>query len=133
MIGALATGVLLTAGYLPVGDAMISPEDFRRQAIHKTNGEKNWPFVADKGTLLCIKLLGELHVYFAPDDGETRNRVFNIDVDLMKMAMVNLGMTGVLRPFEKPEDLLKRLVPFVTMGQRLCNQQAGTSISGTEL
>ncbi len=133
MLTAFATGAALTMGSLQTGNVIPSPDDFRRQAIHKASGELEWPFVADSGTLMCIEILARPYVYFAPDDDEDRARVYNLDVDVLSMAMTNLGTTGVLLPYDEPQQLIKRIAPFVTMGQRLCNQQPGSDISGSEL
>lgn len=133
MLTTFAAGAALAMGSLQVGNILPTPDDFRRQAIHKVAGEADWPFVSDSGTLMCIEILARPYVYFAPDDDEDRLRVYNLDVDIFSMAMTNLGITGVLLPYDEPQQLVKRIAPFVTMGQRLCNQQPGSNISGTEL
>jgi hypothetical protein len=60
-------------------------------------------------------------------------RAFNLDVDIFSMSMVNLGMTNILAPYDDTTQLIHRIAPFVTMGQRLCDQDPGTFVTGPEL
>lgn len=131
MNGALVAGLLMTAGVMPVGSIIPEPDDFRFQSIRKAAGEQNWPFVAESGMLGCTKMLGERVVYFIP--GEDTERAYNIDINLFAMSVANVGITDVLAPYEDSAQLLYRLVPFVTMGQRLCDQEPGTLVTEPEL
>ena len=128
---------LLTIGIsgaaMPAGDGFPGVGDFRLQKIHRAAGESEWPFVAESGTLLCAMILRQPAVYFVPEVGGEPGRAFVIDNDITMMAFANIGMTGVLEPYDNFEQLLKRLVPYVTMGKRLCNQPPGTNVSGSEL
>jgi hypothetical protein len=128
---------LLTIGIsgaaMPADDVFPGVGDFRLQKIHKAAGESEWPFVAESGTLLCALVLRKPAVYFVPEVGGEPGRAFVIDNDIAKMAFANIGMTGVLEPYDNFEQLLKRLVPYVMMGKRLCNQPPGTNVSGSEL
>ena len=127
----LATGI--DGAARPAGDVFPGAEDFRLQKIHRAAGESEWPFVAESGTLLCAMILRKPAVYFVPEVGGTPGRAFVIDNDIAKMAFANIGMTDVLEPYDNFEQLLKRLIPYVTMGKRLCNQPPGTNVSGSEL
>ncbi|MBA1344752.1 MULTISPECIES: hypothetical protein [Rhizobium] len=131
------TAALLTIGIsgaaMPAGDVFPGVGDFRLQKIHRAAGESEWPFVAESGTLLCAMVLRQPAVYFVPEVAGTPGRAFVIDNDITMMAFANIGMTGVLEPYDNFEQLLKRLVPYVTMGKRLCNQPPGTNVSGSEL
>ncbi|MGM5056882.1 hypothetical protein ACVMIX_000181 [Rhizobium leguminosarum] len=127
----LAIGI--DGGAMPAGDVFPGAEDFRLQKIHRAAGESEWPFVAESGTLLCAMILRKPAVYFVPEVGGTPGRAFVIDNDIAKMAFANIGMTDVLEPYDNFEQLLKRLIPYVTMGKRLCNQPPGTNVSGSEL
>jgi hypothetical protein len=131
------TAALLTIGIggaaMPAGDVLPGVGDFRLQKIRRVAGESEWPFVAESGMLLCAMILRQPAVYFVPEIGETLGRAFVIDNDIAKMAFANIGMTGVLEPYDNFEQLLKRLIPYVTMGKRLCNQPPGTNVSGSEL
>ncbi|API54428.1 hypothetical protein BMW22_24965 [Rhizobium leguminosarum] len=131
------TAALLAIGIdgaaMPASDVFPGVGDFRLQKIHRAAGESEWPFVAESGTLLCAMILRQPAVYFVPEVGRTPGRAFAIDNDIAKMAFANIGMTGVLEPYDNFEQLLKRLIPYVTMGKRLCNQPPGTNVSGSEL
>jgi hypothetical protein len=76
-------------------------------------------------------MLGERVVYFIP--GDNMERAYNIDINLFAMSVANVGITDVLAPYEDSAQLLYRLVPFVTMGQRLCDQEPGTLVTEPEL
>ena len=132
MNGPLLAGLLMTAGVMPAGEIFPEAGDVRLQKIQRAAGEKEWPFVAESGMLSCVKVLGDRVVYFIPDGTET-DRPFNLDVDLFAMSMVNLGMTNILAPYDDTKQLVFRLAPFVTMGQRLCDQDPGTFVTGPEL
>jgi hypothetical protein len=132
MHSALLAGFLMTATIVPAGEMIPGPGDFRFQKIQKAAHEKEWPFVAQSGMLSCIKMLGQRAVYFTPDETDSI-RAFNIDVDIFSMSMVNLGMTNILAPYDDTTQLIHRIAPFVTMGQRLCDQDPGTFVTGPEL
>ena len=131
MNGPLLAWFLMAAGVLPAGSIIPEPDDFRLQTIRKAAGERNWPFVAQSGMLACTKMLGERVVYFIPD--ENMEHAYNIDINLFAMSVANIGITDVLAPYEDSAQLLYRLVPFVTMGQRLCDQEPGTLVTEPEL
>jgi hypothetical protein len=132
MNGALLAGFLMTATVVPTGEMIPGPGDFRFQKIQKAAHEKEWPFVAHSGMLSCIKMFGQRAVYFTPDETDVV-RAFNLDVDIFSMSMVNLGMTNILAPYDDTKQLIYRIAPFVTMGQRLCDQDPGTFVTGPEL
>lgn len=132
MASLLLAGLLAASGISPAGDLIPEAGDFRLQEIRKAAGEVDWPFAAESGMLACTKVLGEPAVYFIPEDGDF-DRAFHIDVNIMAMSLINLGVTDVLAPYDSPEQLLERLVPFVTMGQRLCDQEPGTVAPASEL
>lgn len=109
-------------------------DDFRIQAISRTKTEAEWPFVVTKGLLLCAKILQQPAVYFIGEnqDGE-QLEPFVLSENLLEVAMVNIGSSGVLRPYDDFEQLLKRLVPYVSMGRRLCDQPPGTNLPDSAL
>jgi hypothetical protein len=132
MNGALVAGLLMTAGAVPAGDLFPEAGDFRFQKIHRAAGEVEWPFLAKGGMLGCTKVLGNRAVYFIPDETDM-NRAFNLDMNVFAMSIVNLGMNDILAPYDTVEQLVHRIAPFVTMGQRLCDQDPGTFVTGPEL
>ena len=132
MNGALLAGLLMTAGAVPAGDMVPKPGDFRFQKIQRAAGEAEWPFVATGGMLGCTKVFGNRTVYFIPDETDM-SRAFNLDMNVFAMSIVNLGMNDILAPYDNVEQLVHRIAPFVTMGQRLCDQAPGTFVTGPEL
>ena len=131
--GAAIAAVIATGGAVPASNLVPGVEDFRLQEIRRAASEGEWPFQAESGTLACAEVLGEPQVYFIPAGRDDRDRGFAISVDLMSMSIINLGMSDVLAPYDTFEQLLARLVPFVTMGQRLCDQEPGSVVPASEL
>lgn len=135
MLKALALSTLLAFPVVvPAGDFFPRAEDFRAQKIRKVAGEKDWPFMAEHGMLLCAYVLQKPTVYFlAGDIDDDVTRAFLISEDIAGMAVANVGITGVLKPFDNFEQLFTRIYPYVSLGKRLCQQPAGTLIPETEL
>jgi hypothetical protein len=133
MIGKVLLLGGLALGATPAGNIVPEAQDFRLQKIEKAASEKDWPFVAGSGMLACAFILREPAVYFLPSEGGSKDRAFVIDTDIYGMAFANIGITGVLKPYENFEQLLKRISPYVSLGRRLCNQPPGTIVSGSEL
>lgn len=130
---ALLAAAVATAP-LPVSTLVPEADDFRVQAIAKAQGEADWPFVANKGMLLCAPVIGDKAVYFVAekeDGGQEAPVVLNINP--MTMAVVNLGKTKVFRAFSSVDELMNRLYPYITMGKRLCDQPAGTVVPESSL
>ena len=136
---ALYVATALTApadasGLLPANDIMPGVDDFRLQKIRQAQGESDWPFLAKEGVLLCAKVLKQPAVYFVPETPDGKQGLpFAISGDMMELALVNIGNSGVLRPYDNFEQLLKRLFPYVSMGRRLCDQPAGTELPDNAL
>lgn len=133
MVGATLTAVMLMQP-VPVDMLGSDGDDFRFQSIERQKGEKDWPFVADKGQLGCFMSLGEKAVVFIPEGRDDLNRAFFLDVNLLNMAVQNLGMKDVLAPYKSPEELIARIAPFVAQGQMLCKQKdSPVIVPGAEL
>jgi len=139
MIATIGLAAVLGAsagGERPAAASEIFPgaNDFRMQTITRAKSETDWPFLANKGLLVCAKVLLKPVVYFIGEDPDgEQSHPFAISTDMMEVALVNMGTTGVLRPYDDFEQLLKRLVPYVSMGQRLCNQPPGTDLPDSAL
>ncbi len=109
-------------------------EDFRMQTIRKAQGEADWPFVANKGILLCAPVIGDKAVYFvAEKEGGGQEEPVVLNINPMTMAIINLGKTKVFRDFTSVDELMGRLYPYITMGKRLCDQPAGTVVPESSL
>jgi hypothetical protein len=104
----------------------------RVQAIAKGQGDKDWPFVADGGKLVCVPALPQPVVFFMPD-GDGISRPFLLDVNPYWMLLYDMGLKNVLLPYDKPEELIRRIAPFVAMGHTLCEQKKSPTVPGGEL
>jgi hypothetical protein len=130
---AAAFAMAMTAGTpIPVSDFFPQPEEVRLLEIHKAQGEATWPFVAESGTLTCVKVMGKRMVSFIPNTTPAATRAFAMDEDLLGMSVANFGDTGVLKPLGSLEDMVKVISPFIVMGRRLCDQPPGI-VKGSEL
>jgi hypothetical protein len=133
MVGAALTAVMLMQP-VPVDLLGLDMDDFRFQPIERQKGERDWPFVAEKGQLGCFLTLGEKTVVFIPEGRDDLNRAFLLDVNLLSMAIQNIGMQDVLAPYKTPEELIARIAPFVAQGRMLCDQKdSPVIVPGAEL
>ena len=133
MVGAALAAAMLMQP-VPVDLLGFGEEDFRFQTIERQKGEKDWPFVADKGQLGCFTAVGKKAVIFIPEGRDDLNRAFFLDVNLFDMAVQNIGMQNVLAPYKTPGELIARIAPFVAQGQMLCDQKdSPVIVPGAEL
>lgn len=134
VVAALLFAAAVAAPVVPAGDFIPDGEDFRTQPIAKAAGEKDWPFMTTRGLLMCAYVLKNPTVYYVPTqaDGDP-GYPYHISNDIAQMALVNRGQTGVLQPYDSLEQLLVRLHPYVSLGQRLCKQPAGTVVPEADL
>lgn len=133
MIGALLAAGLMAQPAVPVSDFFPRTEDVRLQKIHRVEGEKDWPFVADDGELACVMSMGRPVVMFIPATSHGGHRPYVLDFNVFNMVMFNIGMTDVLRHVDKPEDIIPRIARFVIQGQMLCKYNDGQVVPGSEL
>lgn len=133
MIGAAVASLLSLQPAIPVRHFLPGPGDVRFQAIRRVKGERDWPFIADEGRLACVMSMGHPVVMFLPSADGEKHRPFLLDYNLYNMMFINIGITDVLRPYDKPEELAERLAGFVTQGQMLCKYNDGPVVPGSEL
>lgn len=132
---------MLTALFLslalvvPAGDFLPGEDDVRMRTISRSQDETGWPFVAVSGVLVCVPVLMKPLVYFVAEtpSGKPTAGPYHIAEDIAGMAFANLGMTGVLKPYDNLEQLVVRLTPYIAMGKRLCNLKPGTVLPETVL
>ncbi|CAN7687376.1 hypothetical protein [Rhizobium sp. LjRoot254] len=130
MIGALpAAGLMIQ----PAGFVVPDASDVRFQAISRANGEKDWPFVADSGKLACVRMFPGPVVVFIPDGAAAKDRGVILDANPYAMMINNWGVKNVLLPYDKPEELIRRIAPFVAQGRMLCKHNDGPVVPGAEL
>lgn len=140
----LATALAVAAPLVLAGEQGMfhfpEGDDFRMQAIARTDREEGWPFSVPSGYLFCAWLMAEKVVYFVeePDDPEDYEsweeaRMVHLSRDPVSLAFVNIGNSDLFAPFDGIEQLLVRVAPFVRLGERLCDQPRGTEIGPGEL
>ena len=114
--------------------------DFRHQIIAKGPNEEKWPFAETSGQLACAWILGAQAVYFIPQseiDGplaEDENyRVLIVSTNVLEMMIANAANRDLLVPMQSPEEQIKRIAPYYTIGLKLCEMQRGTVLGPAEL
>ena len=129
----LVAGLALQAQ--PVGWFVPDEKDVHFQVIAKVDGEKDWPFVAERGRLVCVSMTPGPAVMFVPDGEGDDERPLILDVNPYGMLINNMGRTkpGLLPYGGKLEELIRRVAPFVAMGHMLCKQKDGPAVPGSEL
>ncbi|MBZ9677462.1 hypothetical protein [Mesorhizobium sp. ES1-1] len=136
---AVAVPLVLAAGeqgmfHLP------SPEEVRVQPIARAGNEVAWPFSVDEGTLSCVWSAGQKIVMFfegrpkelKPDDAFEPRAVF-VTTDPMQLTLGNMANRSLFRDAATVEERLRLVAPFVTLGQKLCDQPAGARVGHGEL
>lgn len=114
-------------------------EDFRTQAIARTDREQEWPFSVDRGYLLCAWVLGQQAVYFAEQMTEEQReddldpRIVAVTTDPIEIIIGSIGSRDLFAPYRSIEELIVRLAPLVPTGRRLCDQPRGSEIGPGEL
>jgi len=112
-----------------------SEEDFRIQSIERADNEREWPFIADKGYLSCVYIMGKPTVYFTiledVDDGAAGTAV--VSTDPLQLVFSNFGRQGVFAPTSGLAELIQKVAPFESLGRRLCDQPRGTVVRPGEL
>ena len=134
MLRSLATAVALPLGLaaLPASGALAQPYE-KRIEISRATVEHEWPFSVDEGELSCFIFAGRGIVFFRePDRNDPDWFVKGIPYDEPRSVIVS---TNPLEIFVSLEDadlflpfdsdfavLIRRLMPFVEMGQSLCRE-----------
>jgi hypothetical protein len=128
-------GTLLAAGLMiqPASGIFPDASDVRIQTIAKADGETGWPFVAKSGKLICVRMFPKSAVAFIPDEGPGTKDGVILDVNPYAMMMNNWAAKKPLLPYDTPEELIKRIAPFVAQGLMLCKQDNGPVVPGAEL
>jgi hypothetical protein len=137
----LALTALLAAPSAHAGSFLPEPDDFRSQKIERQAGETDWPFVEQKGLLMCVKIFGIKQVLFHP--GELEEYEFEGD-PMIDPAIVNVTTDPItlwtdpvgarhLVPGMSIEEKIRRMAPYVTFGKTLCDQPKGAMIGPGEL
>jgi hypothetical protein len=111
-------------------------DDFRWQEIERARTETDWPFTVDSGVLACAYVMGRPIAYFVDlgdEEDDLDNRVAVVSTNPFEIAFSNLGDQGLIDKSKGMEDVIRRLGPFESMGQRLCLQEPGSRQGPREL
>ena len=116
-------------GILPVPDAT----DVRTQVIERQPTEA-WPFVPERGLLICVPSIIEPFVYFANDArrGEELSLV-TLGIDPFLAVLEPVAQRKLVRPYDDFMERAEAIAPFYWMGRRLCEQKKGSTIGPGEL
>ncbi|QPC95082.1 hypothetical protein [Mesorhizobium sp. INR15] len=117
-----------------------TPEEVRLQPISRAGNEAGWPFSIDEGTLACVWSAGQKVVMFfesKPDDLD-EDETFKpsgviVTTDPMQLTLGNMANRDLFRASASVEERMALVAPFVTMGQKLCDQPAGARVGHGEL
>jgi hypothetical protein len=119
---------------------MPQEEEVRVQRIARTNNERDWPFSVDEGNLTCVWSTGQKLVFFfekrlktldQDDDFEPRGVI--VSVNPVDLTIGNIANRALFAPVADVADLIRRVAPYVQLGQRLCDQPPGSVIGHGEL
>ncbi|UVK40605.1 hypothetical protein LHFGNBLO_002091 [Mesorhizobium sp. AR10] len=117
-----------------------SVEEVRLQPISRAENETGWPFSVDDGMLACVWSGGQKVVTFLEnrpadlEDGQTfQPRHVIVTTDPMLLTIGNMAYRDLFRPAASVEERIRQVAPFVTLGQRLCDQPAGARVGHGEL
>jgi hypothetical protein len=134
MLLAMSLSVALIGAGTPVSDLFPRPEEIRQQHIRKVEGETDWPFVRDGGTLICMKSMHQRSAAFIPDpaNGEYFSPVA-LETSITGVMLARFSGGLALRAGDGFEQIMRRLLPYVTMGQRLCDQPPGSVLPESSL
>ena len=117
-----------------------SSDEVRLQPISRAENEAGWPFSVDEGTLACVWSGGQKMVMFFEarphglDEGEDfEPRGVIVTTDPMQLTLGNMATRTLFRGAASVEERLRLVAPFVTVGQKLCDQPAGARVGHGEL
>lgn len=128
---AAAAAALLAAAQA----ASAADDPWREKAIEIARDEipHEWPFSVDSGELKCVIFAGRRMVLFTEPDGNDPDWfIKDIPYDMPRSVIVSTNPMEIFAALEDadlflPFDsdfavLIERLVPFVAMGQALCEE-----------
>jgi hypothetical protein len=115
-------------------------EEVRVQAIVRSDNERDWPFSVDSGSLTCVWSVGERLVFFfegrpasLDEDAEFEPRGVIVSVNPLDLTIGNIANRALFAPMADVAELIRRVAPYVDVGQRLCDQPPGSIIRSGEL
>lgn len=112
-----------------------SEDEVRVQSISRTDNESDWPFSVPSGKLACLWTTGKPLAIFVEDvpEDEPQGRHVILSVDPIELTVLNIGNGTLFAPVDSVEELIRRVGPYVVVGERLCDQPPGTVLGPGEL
>ncbi|TPM36830.1 hypothetical protein [Mesorhizobium sp. B2-3-4] len=114
--------------------------EVRLQQISRAGNETGWPFSVDEGMLACVWSVGQKVVMFFEDrphgldaDEDFKPRGVIVTTDPLQLTLGNMANRALFRDSSDVAERLRLVVPFVTMGQKLCDQPPGARVGHGEL
>jgi len=141
----LAATALLAATLpaIPVGERSLfhvpREGEVRLQSVARNGNEKDWPFSVGAGKLACVWSVGTRQVFFIEGlqdnvvDTGIEPRMLVLSVDPLYLTLGNIPNRTLFAPMADVADLVRRVGPFIAMGERLCDQPPGTQVRAGEL
>lgn len=138
---ALAATIALAAPFVLTGERGLfhlpDASEVRLQDISRAAHEDDWPFSVSSGYLGCVWSAGHKTVSFveksSADDAAADPRVVIVTTDPFQLTLLNMANRDLFAPADSVETLIKRVAPFETLGEKLCDQPQGARIGDGEL
>ncbi|MGY2991787.1 hypothetical protein ACVWWD_000594 [Mesorhizobium sp. URHB0026] len=115
-------------------------QEVRLQPISRAGNETGWPFSVDEGMLACVWSVGQKVVMFfegrphgLDEDEDFQPRGVIVTTDPMQLTLGNIANRDLFSAATSVEERLRLVAPFMTMGQKLCDQPAGARVGHGEL
>jgi hypothetical protein len=116
------------------------PSEVRLQTVTRNGGEKDWPFSVEAGQLACVWSIGQRQVFFLEGrpasldaDTEFSPRMVILSIDPFQLTFGNMASRSLFAPMADVADLVRRVAPFIAIGERLCDQPPGANVRSGEL
>ena len=117
-----------------------SASEVRLQAVSREDHEMDWPFSVDDGMLTCVWSGGRKMVMFfenrpkdLPEGKPFHPRGVIVTTDPVQLTIGNMANRALFKPSATVEERMRLVAPFAALGERLCDQPAGTHVGHGEL
>lgn len=137
----LAATMALAAPFVLSGEKgmfhLPDASEVRLQDINRAAHEGDWPFSVSSGYLGCVWSAGRKTVSFvekpSASDAAPDPRIVVVTTDPFQLTLLNIANRDLFAPADSVETLIKRVAPFETLGEKLCDQPQGARIGDGEL
>jgi hypothetical protein len=114
--------------------------EVRVQSVARNGNEPEWPFSVEAGQLACVWSVGQRQVFFVEgrpanlaSDTDFAPRMVILSIDPFQLTIGNIANRTLFASMRDVADLVRRVAPFITLGQRLCDQPPGAVVRSGEL